>query len=1000
MFSTFARRAKGARRPLFGLASVAALALSGALPSAVNAQEDDEELEEVVVTGSRLNTNPNLAAATPVLSVSGEEGVIRGNVRIEDFINVLPQVFAGQASEVSNGATGTATLNLRGLGAVRTLVLVDGKRLPYGSSVTAAPNVDMIPLQMIERVDILTGGASAVYGSDAVGGVVNFVLQRDFEGVEVGGQYGFSTAENDDDFYANVLRAAEQPVPGSKTDGEEALVYIKLGVNAPDGRGNATLFASYEDRREILGADRVEAACSLGQSGASTSFQGFGCIGSSNFRRFANFSDGDDVFQQPDGTLVPFVSSPTTTFNFGALNYFQRPSERYNLTAKGYYEITDNIEAFADFSYFNNFSDAQIAPTASFGFWDINCDNPYLNQAVPGSIQWAEVYDCSPDDIANGVIKNSVFASHRNVEGGNRNSRLENSAWRVVAGLRGSFAEDVWNWQAFVQSSETRNQSIATEDFVVSRVQQAFLATTDGDGNIVCTDPSGGCVPYNIFQRGPNGESLVTQAMLDFVGGPGVRNGDTGQFIFGGDIQADFGEYGVQLPWADGGLGVLAGVEFRKDSLGQQPDLILQTPGGGFTGVGGATLPVSGDIDVSEFFMEAELPIASGITGIQELTLRGQYRYSDYEAEGNMTTNDFDADAYGLSLAWAPIEDLRLRAQYQRAVRAPNVIELYTGQNTNLPDLNSALNSQGENTSDPCSTAAPRATLEECQRTGVTAAQYGNIPDVISGQTQSLTGGNPALDPETADTVTFGFVYTPSWAPSLSVSLDYFNIQVEDAIEAGIEAQTILDNCLATGSATFCDLITRSPTNGGLLAGEPGVGFQQTNINIGELETTGIDLQVLYDFDVGRHSFRLDYASTFLDKLDEVPFEGADPVECAGKFGTQCRPPSPEYRHRIVGTWVSPWSIDFNATWRHFGEVDNDNPAETVETSLDMVNYLDLGAIWYVTDDIQIRGSILNTTGETAPVYTAAGTAPGNNNTFPTVYDISRVFVASFQFNF
>ncbi len=992
----------------FKLTALAFMASALVAPSAANAQaaEDIEDIEEITVTGSRLRANPNLTAAIPVLSVMGAEGTIRGNVRVEDFVNVLPQVFAAQASEVANGASGTANINLRGLGPERTLVMINGRRLPYGASRSSPSNVDVVPLQLVDRVDIVTGGASAVYGSDAVGGVVNFILKQDFEGVEVGVQYGNSYNENDDNFWASVLQAGGQPVPGSSTDGEETLVYGILGVNAADGRGNVTLFASYEDRDAIWQADRVFSGCALGQDDGPSSFGGFGCVGSGNYRLMAG--SGGFFFQEQDGTMVPWAGGPAQTFNFGPFNFYQRPSERYNLFAMGHYEVTDNVEAYAEISYMNNFSDAQIAPTASFGLssYSINCDNPFL-QNNPG-VPLLDVYGCTAQDVIDGTIKTGVGASHRNVEGGPRNSRLENTTMRIVTGVRGSFAEDVWAWDVGVSIAETRDQSESTNDFVVANLSQAFLVTTDANGDPVCINPVGGCVPYNIFQRGPGGESLVTPEATAYLHGLGLRNGSTSQFGVGGTLQADLGDYGVQLPWADYGVGMLVGFEYSENELSARPDEISQIPGGGFTGVGGATLAVAGKIDVTEFFTEVEVPLVSGVTGVQELTLRGQYRYSDYSGVDELIdmTSSYETDTYGVSLAWAPIEDLRFRAQFQRAVRAPNVIELYTGQNTNLPNLSPAgTNANGVQLFDPCASDAPIATLAACQNTGVTAAQYGSVFDVISGQTQSLTGGNPDLFPEEADTTTFGFVWTPSFVEDLSISIDYFNILVEDAIVAGIPAQTTLDNCLATGDAAFCSLINRGP-GGTLAAGDPGVGFQQTNINIGKLETTGVDFQVLYDFDVGAHSFRVDYASVFLDQLDLVPFPGGAPIECAGFFGNNCagdpeKGPSPEYRHRVVGTWISPWSVDIGMTWRFFDETKNDNPSDALETTLDSINYIDLTASWYLMDEsITIRGSVLNVLAEDPPIFSGAGPALGNGNTYPTVYDTGRTMFVAFKWNF
>jgi outer membrane receptor protein involved in Fe transport len=991
-----------------GLGTALALSLV-TMPVAVLAQDPDaseEEtyLEEVIVTGSRLQDNPNLAASTPVLSVTGEEADIRGNVRIEDFVNIMPQVFAAQAGEVSNGASGTAQLNLRGLGARRTLVLIDGFRLPYGSSQSSPANVDVIPMQLVERVDILTGGASAVYGSDALGGVANFILKRDFEGMEFGYQWGQQYNNNNDDFWASVLEAGGQPVPGSSWDGRENNFHMIVGLNSADGRGNATVFASYENRQGVVQADRVFSGCALGQDDGPQSFGGYGCIGSGNYRLFVG--PGTTAFQQEDGTIIPYAGGPSQTYNFGLRNFFQRPSERYQIYAKSHYEFADGHEAFLDVSYVNNFSDAQIAETASFGTssYAINCNNPYIQ--TPGINLATDTYGCSPEDIANGTIISNLGASHRNVEGGPRNSRLENSALRLIAGIRGSFGNNVWGYEAFAQVSETRDQSESTNDFVIANLNQAFLAVDDGTGNVVCMDPAAraaGCVPYNPFQR-INGETAITPEQTAWLHGIGIVNGSTKQTIYGGNVQADLGEYGWQLPWADYGIRFLAGLEYRRDELSSRPDEISQVPGGGFTGVGGATLPVAGQVEVNEFYTEFEMPLVTGVTGIQELTLRGQYRYSDYDREGNDTKSSVDTHTYGFSLAWSVAEQFRVRAGFQHAVRAPNVIELYTGQNTNLPNLNPAgTNANGVQLFDPCASNAPIASLATCANTGVTAADYGSILDVISGQTQSLTGGNPFLDPEAADTYTFGFVWTPGGIQGLSISVDYFDITVEDAIQAGISAQTTLDNCLATGDPTFCSLINRG-FGGTLASGSPGVGFQQTNINIAELATTGIDFQVIYDWDAGDHGFRVDYASTYLDSLSFVPFPGADEVECSGKFGNNCAgtlsPVNPEYRHRVVFTWMSPWSVDVNMTWRYFGSADNDNPNDTLENKLDSVNYIDLAAVWQATDNIQLRGTVLNLFGEDPPIFSGAGPSLGNGNTYPTTYDTGTTMYLGLRLNY
>ncbi len=969
--------------------------------------------DEVIVTGSRLKVNPNLTAANPVLTVDDAEISFRGIVNIEDLTNNLPQVFAGQAAEVSNGASGTSTLNLRGLGAVRTLTLIDGRRLPYGSSQTTAVNLDLIPTNLVERVEILTGGASAVYGSDAIGGVANFILKRDFEGVELDAQYSFEQNSNGIDLYDDVLRAGGQPVPDSVTDGEQINLSAVIGVNSADDRGNVTIFGSYQNREEIVQADRSFSACTLGASMGASSANGFGCVGSGNFRLFAG--PGGLAFQEEDGTIIDFVGGPAQTFNFGASNFFQRPAERVQIFGKGHYEIFDGHELFADISYVNNFSDAQIAPTASFGFgaYTINCDNPLIQ--TPGINLATDIYGCTAAEIASGaspIMRDDngdpvldddgntqlagLTASHRNVEGGSRNSRLENEALRMAVGLRGTIA-DSWDYEVFTQFSRTNDESISTNDFVIANLEDAFFAVDDGNGNIVCRSGNTGCVPYNIFTR-PGGQTGVTQAALDYIQGIGIVSGETEQLVFGGNAQTNLAEYGISSPYApDTGVGLLVGAEWREDTLNATPDQISQIPGGGFTGVGGATLPVEGSVQVFELFGELEVPIITDMEFVHELVFNGQYRYSDYDTDGNDVQNSFSTNAYGLQLLWAPVEQLTFRGQFQRAVRAPGVIELFTGRNTNLPNLNQLPNGLY----DPCAGPMPAASQAACANTGVTAAQYGRVPDVIAGQTQSLTGGNPLLNPEVSDTYSLGFVLTPTFFDGLNITVDYFDITVEDFINAGIPSQTVLDNCLASGDATFCNLITRDSL-GSLNSGQAGVGFLSTNINIAELSTSGVDVQVGYQFDLAAMGaenagdFALQYAATFTEELNFVPFPGDAGTDCAGFFGNACdvanTPVVPSYRHRAILTWNTPVDgLQVNTTWRHYSGVDNigADPAP-VDTDLPTQDYVDLTVSYEFMDGITARVGINNLFLEQPPVSISSGPPLGNGNTFPTIYDTGR----------
>ena len=990
------------------LGSTALLAINmGAVASVAQDDDDMMEVEEVVVTGSRL-TKSNISSPVPLIQVGAAEIDNRGIARLEDVINILPSIFVAQTTEVANGASGTATLDLRGLGSNRTLVLMDGKRLPFGSASSSSANIDVIPAQLIQRVDVITGGASAVYGSDAVSGVVNFITKRNFEGFELDAQIGINHNNNNNEFMESVLSAAQLDNPDGHWGGEDYHVSGTFGANLNDDRGNVTAFFRYSQQEELIGADRDTGACTLGTSGSAFSFEGIGCVGSSNFRRF--FLPGGDVFQQEDGTLTPFAGGPAETYNFGERNHYQRPVERWNINASAYYKITDDVEVYADLGFMNNNTAAQIAESASFFRpFSTNCENPLLQNGLgpngDGVDTFFNLLNCGAnladgDDTNNDV---AFFNSHRNVEGDPRISIFDVTTWRTVGGVRGDINEN-FAFDTFVQYAATRLTDTSINDLNFNRVQQSLFVVDDGAGNAVCRDSSGGCVPWNIFGRGAGGESLVTGEQTSFIQGTGIVTGDTTQFVAGGSIEGELTEYGIKLPTAEDGMSALVGVEYREDTLERRPDDISRIPSGrGLTGTGGATLPIAGKIKVLEFFGEMQLPLVQNADFAKELGLTAGYRHSSYDTAGDdpqtslPTTNSFSTNSWFAGLSWTPVDDIRFRANFSRAIRAPNVFDLFVGANTGLFDLAAGANGLF----DPCSSDSangidPAASASACANTGVTAAQYGNIPDNPAGQFNLITGGNAGLVAETSDAITVGVVITPSAVPNLSIAVDYFDIQIDEAIGT-VPAQTTLDRCLNTGDETFCNLIQRDTFGTLWLSNNaPGgglAGVSQQNANVAQLSTRGIDINVRYSYDTDTWgTFNFDYQSTILDKLESIPFAGGDPIECVGLYAGSCAAPNPKYRHRFLSTWdMEDFSVAL--TWRYTGATDLDGTAGSVlDEKIETRNYFDLAANYSLNEKVSLRGGINNLLGQDPPLSTNVGTGTGNNNTYPGLYDVSRYF--------
>ncbi|MFT4076359.1 MAG: TonB-dependent receptor [Asticcacaulis sp.] len=943
------------------------------LPSHAFAQEtttesapaaDTAPVTEVVVTGTRIKSK-NLTSASPVTTITAADVKATGVTRTEDMVNNMPQVFAADTAFDSNGASGTATVNLRGLGTSRTLVLLNGSRMAPGSPVAPSADLNQIPAALIDHVDLLTGGASAVYGSDAMAGVVNFVLKKHFTGVQLDFDHSFYQHKNDSP-YASVVSAKGFALPKENvSDGEQNNLTLTMGADFAEDKGNAVVYFDYRKIEAVTQAKRDYSACTLSSfsscGGSSTTYPG-------------RFYSSDSASTYPSGfsldssgNVVPYTSA--MAYNYGPINYYQRPDEKYGLGAFVTYNINDTTTLSTELMFNDDHTVGQIAASGAFyGYWTINCDNPLMSSDV------SSAFGCTSADVSDGTTKD-VLLGRRFVESGGRQYDIRHTSYRLRESLAGDI-NDAWSYDASAQYSMVNYRQTTYNEYSNDRIQKA-LDVVDVDGTPTCqsvvdgTDPN--CVPLDIY----SGKALSQEA-LDYVSAIGTQWGGVGETILQANLAGNLEGYGIKSPWANNGVNVSLGLEYRRESLEFDADDNLRQ--GLLAGAGGTTDPVSGSFEAKEIYGEAIVPIVDDAPWAKALSVELGYRSADYSTAG--TVGSWKAMA-----VYKPIADLTVRLGKQRAVRAPSILELYSTVSVQLGDYD-----------DPCAVEivgsdTPSATLEQCQRTGVTSAQYGNIASNSAQQYNVQAGGNTSLTPETGDTTTIGMVYTPSYLPGFNASIDYFDIDITNVIGT-IDATTILDNCMNTGDSFYCSKIHRDST-GSLWLSTDGY-IETTNTNTGELHTRGFDLQGTYGFALPFGRARVNYVATVLTNLDSKATETADSVECAGLFDGQCGTPNPKYRHKLMGTWYTPWDLDLGLTWRHYGEVEStygDAYAGVYASEIKAYDYYDVNVAYTIKSKYTLRVGINNLLDKDPPVLpNSTGT---NGNTYAGVYDALGRYVFS-----
>ena len=948
--------------------SVIGLALGVAMPSFAQdqaaetvtpADEAEEEGGLILVTGSRIR-QPNLESANPVAVITGQQVFETGNISVGDLLNELPQLrstFSQQNGTRFLGTRGLNLLDLRGLGTQRTLVLVNGRRHVGSDVLSNGVSVDTntIPSDLIERIDVVTGGASAVYGSDAIAGVVNFILKDDFEGIQARGQAGLSKYK----------------------DAGNQFVSITAGQNfGSDGQGNIAISAEYAHSSDFYAAQRptlrnnrgfviieIDPAGSVNGAAGGVDRAFFTDIRSSTLGlggSVAVFQNqtlapcgraGGSVFTcsfqfQPDGSLIPqtgsrigvgpngsFQGGNGLRFREGQLLALSPDLQRYSVNVIGHYEVSPAFVPFFEAKYVRSEAfGSQSGPFFSQGgtLGDqggrerIRLDNPYLStQArtlLTQQFTAASAARVNPNTgpIASTPAGNAALATQigqiaagtfrfslrRNwTDFGIRDEDITRETYRGVLGIRGDFNDD-WNYEVFANYGEHKEKNIIAGNVNIQRYLLGVDTTRDLNGNIVCRsslspsttisyvtgsplsagdDPRlaadiAACVPINPF-----GVGSVTQAAKNYVLVDSVATGKISQLNVGGFVTGDTSGF-FNLP--GGPVGFSVGAEYRRETLRYELDDLTQEGYAFYNAIPTFSSPA---FEVKEAFGEVQIPLLKDVPFFQELTLRGNGRVSDYNGATGTTYS------YGGEVTWKPIQDITLRGTYARAVRAPNLSEVFSPAGQNFATV-----------VDPCSqrnlATGSANRVANCNAAGRPAG----YDYVYTASLEIKSGGNPTLTEESSDSYTGGVLLQPSFIPGLSLSADYYNITVNQVISA-VTAQQILNLCYDSPDLNnpFCPLFTRSTAATGP-AGE--IPFQvlegsliQSSANFAKLKVSGIDAQIDYRYIDGDWTYNFNGQYTHVLKNDSFT-----------------NPQNPAFKNRIIEELGDPQDqVNFNVSVKY-----------------------------------------------------------------------------------
>jgi outer membrane receptor protein involved in Fe transport len=1015
------------------LASTIVAGMAFATPSfAQTADATAEKQEEVVVvTGTRV-ARPNLQSTVPVASFSAEQIQSTGELNVADVARTLPAIgvsaLSGTNSNFLTAGAGINTLQLRNLGESRTLILINGRRVVSGSPGTQSVDLNTIPTEFIERLDVVTGGASAVYGSDALAGVINVVTKKSFDGIEFSAQKGQSFEFGDD---------------------ERERYSLTFGSNFADDRGSAAFNVTRDTSGAVRAADRPtmdgDFSWNFPTSGDLSQFVGpaFSSFIPQGRIILPTNRNGGTVNRvvQDDGSVTPYVAT-RDGFNRNAQRLLLVPTERLLVATQLNFELNKNVELYAEATVARTSTESsyEAVPYSSEDVYedslpfcgDVDFDGvddnrcafgvPLTNPLIPNAIK-AEVRAALPGISDENLV---VGFARRLNEIANRGNESDRETFRAVTGARGVIGNSNVNYDISMTYGVTTDFQVSNGDVDNVKFGLALDAITDATGAVVCRDPAAraaGCVPINVF-----GRNKISEAAATYVGIQTNRYQRAEQFVLNGYVTGD----AFELP--GGTSSFVFGGEYRFEDQRDIPDPLTQSGGAS----GNATPATFGNFDVTEIFGELRLPILADKPFVKELNLNLAARASKYSTVGETL-------AYAASLEYAPVDWLRFRTQYARAVRAPNVSELFQPATQDFP-----------NVSDPCAGVTRTSTGQAAFKTvrggdgavdpalvlasPINTSTIGNAvavncladPAVLARVTRdgalALTqpeaqgvsgfdGGSANLGAETSDSVTAGFVFRPTFIPALenlSVTVDYYKIKIDDVISV-LNEQLSADQCYGSASgfnagSVFCSNIVR-------FANGPSVGalrfVNQLSQNLAQRTAEGVDVQASYRFAVGDLPFlpegdfgdvALSLIYSHVMMLQDIPYSGASAAEISNDEGTIGASKNEAVLN--VAYSLGDFSLNWEAQFIGKAAVTNDTLGGTnygttiggrfIRAEVDAQQFHNVSARYELTPRVTIYGGVDNVFDEYV-LFGGTQVPPGPNppqanrptgwSTFPDVYD-------------